>query len=219
MKVRILGLVLLVGLVSRPALATSVSIQPATSSVTQGDTFTVDIAITGAADLVAYQFDLTFDPAVLAATGVTMGPFLTSGGGSSVFVPGDFTTTPGVISGTAETLVGGTTPGVSGDGVLAHISFSAIAAGTSALTLSNDFFLKLLRDANGDLVTDTDDQSLFFGDFIVDPNLVPITFENGSATVVAAPPAGPVVPEPSTLMLIGTGLAAAYRRRRANRAA
>jgi len=73
-KVRILGLVLLVGLVSRPALATSVSIQPATSSVTQGDTFTVDIAITGAADLVAYQFDLTYDSAILTATDVTSGP-------------------------------------------------------------------------------------------------------------------------------------------------
>jgi len=217
-KVRILGLVLLVGLVSRPALATSVSIQPATSAVTQGDTFTVDIAITGAADLVAYQFDLTFDPAVLAATDVTMGPFLTSGGGSSIFVPGDFTTTPGVISGTAETLVGGTTPGVSGGGVLAHISFSAIAAGTSALTLSNDFFLKLLRDANGDLVMDTDDQSPFFGDFIVDPDLVPITFQDGSATVIAAPPSAEV-PEPSTVVLLGAGLVAAVRRRRANRAA
>jgi hypothetical protein len=88
----------------------------------------------------------------------------------------------------------GPDPGINGGGVLAHILFTAIAPGISPLTLSN----ALLQNSAFD---------------VIEPDL-----SNGEVNI-AQSTAGPEVPEPSTLILIGTGLAAAYRRRRANRAA
>lgn len=212
MKVRILGLVMLVGLVARPALATSVSIQPAASSVTQGNTFLVDIAITGAADLVSFQFDLAFDPSILSANDpVLEGPFLSDVGGTAFF-PGFVDNTLGTISFVANALTGND-PGATGNGVLARVSFNAIGTGSSALSLTLGPLGSLIRDVNGDLVVDDDPDSPFFGLFAVAFD-GQIPSENGSVTV-AAPAAGEV-PEPSTLALIGSGLAAVVRRR-ANR--
>jgi hypothetical protein len=167
-------------------------VDPATSNVTQFDSFTVDIKITDVTDLFGFQFDLTFDPSLLSVNDVTEGPFLPSGG-PTFFIPGDFTTTPGVITITGDSLLAAV-PGVTGNGVLAHILFSATAAGTSSLTLSD----VLLQDSNlEDIAT-----SLLGGRVVVAPS------------DVVTP-----VPEPGTMALIGTGLAVAYRRRRANRAA
>jgi hypothetical protein len=211
-KVRILGLVMLVGLVSSPALATSVSIQPAASSVTQGNTFFVDIAITGAADLVSFQFDLAFDPSILSANDpVLEGSFLSDVGGTTFF-PGFVDNALGTISFVANAL-SGNDPGATGNGVLARVSFNAIGTGSSALSLTLGPFGSLIRDANGDLVVDDDPDSPFFGLFAVafDDQ---IPSENGAVRVAA--PSGAEVPEPSTLVLIGSGLAAVVRRR-ANR--
>jgi hypothetical protein len=190
-RLRILGLVILVGLFSRSAAATTVSIEPATSSVTQFDSFTVDIAIADVTDLIGFQFDVTFDPLLLSVNDVTEGPFL-PGGGVTFFVPGDFTTTPGVISFTGDALIG-LDPGVTGSGVLAHILFTANAPGTATLTLSN----VLLQDST-------------FAE-------IETALASGRVTVAESDEPTPV-PEPGTIVLIGTGLAAAYRRR-ANRAA
>lgn len=119
-----------------PALADpvlSLNINPNPAAV--GGTVSVDVVISGALDLYAYQFSLSFDPSVLQATGSTEGAFLPTGG-TTFFSPGSFDNTLGVYSFTVGTLIGAL-PGVNGAGTLATLSFDVAAAGVSSLTLSD----------------------------------------------------------------------------------
>jgi len=124
-----LALIAIVTLAVTPAVAGPIglSVQPANSIVNEGQSFDVDIVISDVVDLYAYQFDLSFsfNATVLEATAVTEGAFL-PGGGSTFFMPGTIDNTAGTISFTAGTLTGPTL-GVSGSGVLATISFNALA--------------------------------------------------------------------------------------------
>lgn len=117
------------------ALGTTIQIDPSVLSVTQSQAFTVDVAITDAVDLYAYQFDVSFEPALMEAYDITEGAFL-SGGGATNFLAGTIDNTAGTITFTADTLQG-LVSGVTGSGILASISFNALDLGLSAITLSN----------------------------------------------------------------------------------
>ena len=68
MRLRTLCLVLFVGLCARPVAAAPIlSIEPGTSTVNQGDTFFLDINITDVTDLFGFQFDVLYDPTILTA--------------------------------------------------------------------------------------------------------------------------------------------------------
>lgn len=142
------------------------------TTVAQGSTFDVEVNISGAADLLAYQLDLNFNPSVLQATGtITEGSFFQSGGG---FVPGTVDNTAGTITFNADTLLG-PGPGLTGGGQLIVFEFNALAAGTSGLDLANT----ILLDSNF--------------------NNINFTSTNGSVTVTGS---GPVpTPEPSSFLL------------------
>jgi len=56
-----------------------VAIQPATLTVNVGQSFTLDVDITGVTDLFAFQFDVAFESALLMATAVNEGAFLPAG--------------------------------------------------------------------------------------------------------------------------------------------
>lgn len=56
------------------------SFNPSSATVTPGETFSVDVVISGAEDLFAFQFDIGFVPGTLAAVTVGEGTFLASGG-------------------------------------------------------------------------------------------------------------------------------------------
>jgi hypothetical protein len=142
-----------------------------------GNSFTVSITITGAADLYAFQFDLGFDPTVLQATSVAEGAFLPSGG-TTFLVPGTIDNVAGVISSVADTLVGPVS-GVNGNGDLIDVNFDAVGTGTSALTLANEIFL----DSTLTDVTDS------------------VTFTGSAVTVSPS-----IVPEPATLALVVLGI-------------
>jgi hypothetical protein len=93
------------------------------------------VQISGASDLFGCQFDLGFNPAVFAATTVTEGPFLSSGG-ATIFLPGAIDNVSGLISSIADILAGPVS-GVNGSGTLLNASFQALAAGTSSISLFN----------------------------------------------------------------------------------
>jgi hypothetical protein len=98
------------------------------------------------------------------------------GGGTTFFLPGVIDNTGGTIAFNADTLIGAI-PGVSGTGTLATLDFTALSAGTSPINILNVGLL--------------------------DSTLSPIssTTANGNANV-----GGQAVPEPPSLLLLGTGL-------------
>ena len=153
-----------------------------------GSTVTYNIAIDDIADLYAYQFSINYDARYLRALNVTEGAFLGTAGSTVSGVIGMDT---GLIDFVYGSLLG-PTPGASGSGLLASITFEAIGAGTSALSFADVIFL----DSVGD-------------------DIAGLTALSGQG-VVLADPGGPVdVPEPASVLLFGAGLvgAAALRRR------
>lgn len=148
----------------------SLNVNPGPAGV--GNTVLVDVNISGAVDLYAYQFSLLFNPAVLQATTSAEGSFLGTGG-TTFFVAGTVDNTLGAVNFTLGTLLG-LLPGVNGSGTLATLSFNAAALGSSTLGF---------RDV-----------------LLLDSELLEMapTLQGGVVTVV---------PEPSTWLMFGLGLA------------
>ena len=138
MTARLIPLALLL-LAATPSQAVTVSVDAIPGlpgiensvDVTSGSSFEIDVLIQDVTDLAGFQFDLTFDPAILAATAITSG---------DIFGMDGFLITSTIGAGTlsfAEVSVGlGLDIGATPD-PLATIAFDALAAGTSALTLGN----------------------------------------------------------------------------------
>ncbi|MDP2008036.1 MAG: cohesin domain-containing protein [Rubrivivax sp.] len=122
-----------------------------------GSPVLVEVALTGIADLYAYQFSLAFDPTLLQAVSVAEGAFLPVAG-STYFSAGSINNTAGSINFTIGSLLGAL-PGVNGSGVLANIGFNVTQAGTSALVFSDVLLLDsnlldlTVQVQNGSLVT------------------------------------------------------------------
>lgn len=167
---------------SAPVLsqAAQVSISASPTPTQVGQNFGVDVRIDDVQDLYGFQFSLGFDPAVLRVAGSSEGDFLSSAG-STVSDPGTIDNDAGVLSYAYAVLVG-PIPGASGSGVLLHVDFTAVAAGTTALTFGDVLFL--------------DSQ-------VAD---IAVTVVPGSVAVTAVPE-----PASVALLLAGLGLVA-YRR-------
>ena len=111
------------------------SIEPLSQNVSVGSTFAVDVNISNVSDLYGYQFDLSFNPNLISAVSSSEGSFLTAGGTSTFFIPGTNDNKNGIVSATADTIIGAVS-GTNGSGNLAVLTFDAIGAGTSSLALS-----------------------------------------------------------------------------------
>jgi hypothetical protein len=110
--------------------------------------FGVQVTAVDVADLYAWQWSMSFDAAVLAATSVTEGTFL-SNAGSTFFAAGDIDNAAGVVTFTLATLVGAQ-PGASGSGVLARVFFDLMPGAGAPTTLSLSDVLAI--DSIGELI-------------------------------------------------------------------
>lgn len=111
----------------------SVSVSPASTSV--GSRFIADVTVADVVDLYAWEFDLSFNGAVVNALSVAEGDFL-SAFGPTVFFDGTIDNTAGTVSFNAGSLLGAIAGG-SGSGLLARFEFEGVAVGSSALQLGN----------------------------------------------------------------------------------
>jgi Cohesin domain len=175
MKIRFLLILAAIYLVA-PSYAAVISVQPSGLSVPVGEIFSLDIEVSGVNDLYAFQLDVDYTPSVLSAVGVTEGTFLLTAG-ATFFVPGTIDNVGGSISFIADTLIGAVA-GVSGDGVLAEIEFTAVGPGSSPISISNE----ILLDSNLNVITDS--------------------VVGGSVTVDGSQ----VVPEPTSLSVLLAGI-------------
>ena len=109
------------------------SFSTAATQVKVGDTFTLQLKTENISDLAGWQSDITFDPAVLKVNNVREGNFLKQGGGRTHFLKGTIDNTEGRITdvGSARISEGG----VSGEGILLSVTFTAKANGESRLSL------------------------------------------------------------------------------------
>ena len=178
---------LVFGSVGGVQAAPILSIIPATSNVTVGSVFTLDITIFGVTDLFGWQLDLGFGPVGrVSASPATEGSFL---GGGQTFGGGTVDNSLGSITAMYSALSGFT--GVSGGGILASITFQALNAGLASFSLSNIM--------------------------LSDSNLDPIFFDfpsNAFSATVDIAPIGGTVPEPPMLALLGLGLVGLLASRR-----
>jgi general secretion pathway protein D len=135
--------------------AATIRIDPATSTASIGGIVDVSVQVIDVTDLYAYQFDVTFDPAVVSGASVTEGSFL-PGGGSTFFFPGVVDNISGMITLTAGSLEG-PVPGVSGSGTLATLRFAGVGLGASPVTLSS---IVLLDSVSGDITAGVENGSV-----------------------------------------------------------
>jgi len=177
-----------VAIVAAPSWCGTIQFSTSSVQVQPGTSFTLDVVASDVFDLYAYAFDLTWNPAVLRATGVTGGAFLPTAG-STFFDGGTVDNQSGIIGGTYDTLIGNT-PGASGSGVLVTIAFEALSLGSTDLGFSNVITLDSGLNDSG------------------------LTVEGGNVTVTESAAAAP---EPGTWMMMGLGLLGVWfggRRRR-----
>jgi general secretion pathway protein D len=125
-----------------PSLGATLSVAPPSQTVAPGSV-SVDIDVTGALSLGAYEFQLEWDPAVLGFVAVTNGPFLGSTG-NSVFCPAPTVDTVSSLHHLTFTCTATGVVGPSGSGTLATVQFATNGAGTTTLDLHDGVLTTLL---------------------------------------------------------------------------
>jgi len=87
-------------------LGGSIGIQPSSVTTMPGQTITLAVQVTNITDLYAWQFDLSFDPTILTAIGITEGGFLDGGDSTTTFfIPGTIDNNAGTLTANADALL------------------------------------------------------------------------------------------------------------------
>jgi flagellar basal body-associated protein FliL len=112
-----------------------VLVSPATQTVAVDEYVTVNVIIYNATDIYGFQFNLNYDSDVLEFNNATEGAFLNENGGADTLYLPPSNPSPGLIK-NVVCVRKGQIGGVDGDGTLVTITFTALSAGTSPITLS-----------------------------------------------------------------------------------
>jgi hypothetical protein len=151
--------------------ATSVGTIENCVAVKTGDEFQMDVVVENISDLLAWETHLDYDPAIVEVTDQNVKLFQQANAGSSVIdVSGRVPDDSGLHALSAFDSSDPPTPD-SGSGILARVTFKALASGTSRIRFGdNDLngdgkpdIGTLLRDTNGNLIGDLNGDSFFDG--------------------------------------------------------
>lgn len=160
------------------AASTALAVDPPTSTVNVGDSFTVNVNVTNVVNLTAWELKLYYKNTMLNCTNAVEGPFLQAGG--STFFNKTFSSNYVLAY---ATIFGAF--GVTGSGVLVTFTFKALSAGITNLTLNDT---KLVDEK-------------------MPPQPIPHVDYNGTVTVVGAAHDVAVTNLASYKTIIGGGLA------------
>lgn len=144
-------IVVLVGIMLTSGVAAAItpstmSIEPDSQVVGIGDAFQVDVYVDPAEPIAAGQVDLGFDSAVLQATTVTEGTFLSQSGQSIYFNLGSIDNVAGTVS-DIYGVIAAPAIAVSTPAAFATITFTAITEGTAAVTITDALLGNLQAEA------------------------------------------------------------------------
>jgi len=132
--IMLLGLALFTESTAAASAGTTITVDPKVGGKAPGEFYSVNITIFEVTKLVFWEFNLTFNTAILEVVNLVEGPFVKQAGGTAMTKR--LNNTVGFVM-AACGLVGYTEEsGVSGDGVLATVVFEVKAEGTSPLHLS-----------------------------------------------------------------------------------
>lgn len=114
--------------------APTITLSPNPLSMPAATTSALDVQIDGAQDLGAFEFIITFDPAIVRIDGVTLGPLLGSTGNTAALLGPVIDSSAGTVRFAAYTV--GTAAGPDGGGRLATVQVRALRDGISPLNFT-----------------------------------------------------------------------------------
>ena len=136
--------VLVVASVNAAPAEPVVKVNPKISVIAPGESFEINVTVSDVSDLYGWQFNVTFNSAVLNCTGVEEGPFLKQVG-NTWLLPYTIDNTAGFVF-FGDALFPPPQSGANGSGTLATITFNVTAEGESNL----HFFESKLNTMNLD---------------------------------------------------------------------
>jgi hypothetical protein len=160
----LLAVVLLCGLLLPAGITladpgTSISIEPSTQTINQGESFTVNVIISTDVAARSAQFDLSWDANYIQIDSVTEGTFFSdwaaANGATTYFTAGMLNNLAGRLDGAAVALMGGSAGGVTGTGTFIQLHGTAKTAGGSGVVT-----LRFERDATGVIIGDLNSQQI-----------------------------------------------------------
>lgn len=120
------------GVVSVRAKLVILYVDPPIITAKVGQSFTVNVSISDVVNLCGWEFELTWDPAVLNVTNIVEGPFLKLGGATIFLLPFGIDNVAGRALVACALLA---IRGVNGNGTLVTVEFYVKSHGESALNL------------------------------------------------------------------------------------